>query len=111
MDFSSDATYKYIISFYNVTYYFKDFDKDTPTQYHGFLYYSTTGLFEMIEYMKSNNLSDGFDTERKFNYYMIFGGSGYNKTVYSNGNMYMDESYSTLHEAMHAMGITKKDNI
>ena len=111
MDFSSNATYKYIISFDNVTYYFKDFGAGSPTQYHGFLYYSTTGLFEMIEYLKSNNLSDGFDTDRKFNYYMTFDGSGYNKTVYSNGNMYINDSYSTLHEAVHAMGITKNDNI
>lgn len=34
MDFSSDATYKYIISFDNVTYYFKDFGEGSPTQYH-----------------------------------------------------------------------------
>jgi hypothetical protein len=111
MDFSTNATYKYIISFGNVTYYFKDFGAGSPTQYHGFLYYSTTGLFEMIDYLKSNNLSEGFDTERKFNYYMTFDGSGYSKTVYSNGNMYINDSYSTLHEAVHAMGITKNDNI
>lgn len=111
MDFSTNATYKYIISFDNVTYYFKDFSAGSPTQYHGFLYYSTTGLFEMIDYLKSNNLSEGFDTERKFNYYMTFDGSGYSKTVYSNGNMYINDSYTTLHEAVHAIGITKNDNI
>ena len=111
MDFSSNSTYKYIISFGNVTYYFKDFGAGSPTQYHGFLYYNTTGLFEMIDYLKSNNLNEGLDTERKFNYYMTFDGSGYNKTVYSNGNMYINDSYSTLHEAVHAMGITKNDNI
>ena len=111
MDFSSNTTYKYIISFDNVTYYFKDFGAGSPTQYHGFLYYSTTGLFEMIDYLKSNNLNEGLDTERKFNYYMTFDGSGYNKTLYSNGNMYINDSYSTLHEAVHAMGITKNDNI
>ena len=76
MDFSSNTTYKYIISFDNVTYYFKDFGAGSPTQYHGFLYYSTTGLFEMIDYLKSNNLNEGLDTERKFNYYMTFDGSG-----------------------------------
>ena len=111
MDFSTNATYKYIISFGNVTYYFKDFSAGSPSQYHGFLYYSTTGLFEMIDYLKSNNLNEGLDTERKFNYYMTFDGSGYNKTLYSNGNMYINDSYSTLHEAVHAMGITKNDNI
>ena len=33
---------------------------------------------------------------------MIFDGSGYNKTLYSNGNMYINDSYFTLHEAVHA---------
>ncbi|MBQ3490873.1 MAG: hypothetical protein IJA86_09820 [Clostridia bacterium] len=111
MNFSSDATYKYIISFDNVTYYFEDFSAGSPSQYHSLLYYSTTGLFEMIEYLKSNNLNEGLDTERKFNYYMTFDGSGYSKTLHSNGNMYINNSSSTLHEAVHAMGITKNNNI
>ena len=111
MDFSSDATYKYIISFGNVTYYFKDFDAGSPSQYHSLLYYSTTGLFEMIDYLKSNNLNEGLDTERKFNYYMTFDGSGYSKTLHSNGDMYINDSSTALHEAVHAMGITKNDNI
>ena len=111
MDFSSNATYKYIISFGNVTYYFKDFSAGSPSQYHSLLYYSTTGLLEMIEYLKSNNLNKGLDTERKFNYYMTFDGSGYSKTLHSNGNMYINNFSSTLHEAVHAMGITKNNNI
>ena len=111
MDFSSNATYKYIISFGNITYYFKDFSAGSPSQYHSLLYYSTTGLLEMIEYLKSNNLNEGLDTERKFNYYMTFDGSGYSKTLSSNGNMYINDSSSTLHEAVHAMGITKNNNI
>lgn len=111
MDFYSDAMYKYIISFDNVTYYFKDFGAGSPSQYHGFLYYSTTGLFKMIEYMKDNNLSEGFDIDRKYNYYMTFDGSGYSKTLYSTGNMYINDSYSTLHEAVHAMGVTENENI
>ncbi len=111
MDFSSNSTYKYIISFGKVTYYFKDFTAGSPTQYHGFMYYSTTGLFDMIEYMKANNLSDGLDTERKFDYYMTFDGSGYSITMLSNGKMYINDSYSALHEAVHAMGINNVDNI
>ncbi len=111
MDFSSDATYKYIISFDNLTYYFKDFSAGSPAQYHGFLYFNTIGLFEMIEYMKSQNLGEWFETDRKFDYYMTFDGSGYSKTVYTTGNMYINESNSALHEAVHAMGITKNDNI
>lgn len=111
MEFASDSTYKYIISFDNVTYYFKDFGAGSPTQYHGFLYFSTTGLFDMIEYLKSNKLSDGLDTDRDFNFYMTFDGSGYSKTVYADGSMYINDGYSTLHEALHAMGINKNDNI
>ena len=111
MDFSSDSKYKYIISFDKVTYYFEDFDAGSPAQYHGFLYYSTQGLYKMIEYLRSNGLDEGLDTDRNFNYYMTLNTSGYSKTVYSSGDMYMNDSYSTLHEAMHAMGITQKNNI
>ena len=111
MDFKSDSTCKYIMSFDNVTYYFKDFSAGSPAQYHGFLYFSTTGLRDMIEYLKSNNLSEGLNTERKFNYYMTFNGTNYSKTDLSNGNIYINDSYSTLHEAIHAMGITNLDNI
>ncbi len=111
MDFSSNTQHKYIFSFGNVTYYFKDFDAGSPTQYHGFIYYNTTGLLKMIDHLKNNGLSEGLNTERKFNYYMIFDGSGYNKTLYSNGDMYINDSYYMLHEAVHAMGITKNDNI
>lgn len=111
MEFSSDSTYKYIISFGNITYYFKNFGVGSPSQYHGFLYYSTTGLYDMIEYLKANNLSDGLDTEREFNFYMTFDGSVYSKTIQADGSMYINDGYSTLHEALHAMGITKKDNI
>ena len=65
----------------------------------------------MIAYMRENGFDKGLDTEREFNYYMTFDGSGYSKTVYENGNMVIDDSYSALHEACHAMGITEKDNI
>lgn len=111
--YDAKSSYPNVITFGNVTYYFKDFGAGSPAQYHGFLYFSTTGLIEMIEYMKDNHFSDGLDTERKFNYYMTFDGSGYSKTLYANGDMYINESYSTLHEAVHAMGIgmKEKDNI
>jgi hypothetical protein len=88
MDFKSDSTCKYIMSFDNVTYYFKDFSAGSPAQYHGFLYFSTTGLRDMIEYLKSNNLSEGLDTERKFNYYMTF--NGIKTSIYSDGT-YIEE--------------------
>ncbi len=111
MDFSSNKTYKYIFSFDNITYYFKDFGSGSPAQYHGFLYYSTLGLREMAEYINENDKSGLFDTEREFNFYMTFDGSGYSRTVYSTGDMYINDSYSTLHEAVHSMGIKTNANI
>ncbi len=111
MEFSSNKTYKYIISFDNITYYFKDFSAGNPAQYHGFLYYSTFGLHEMIGYIKDIDTSGIFDTEWNFNFYMTFDGSGYSKTVISTGDMYINDSNSTLHEAVHAMGIRTYDNI
>ena len=59
----------------------------------------------MIDYMKSNNLCEGLDTGRDFNYYMTFDGSGYSKTITATGDMYINNASSTLHEAVHAMGI------
>ncbi len=111
MDFSSNKTYKYIFSFDNITYYFKDFGAGSPAQYHGFLFYSTFGLQEMIGYIKDTDTSGIFDTECDFNFYMTFDGSGYSKTVISTGDMYINDSNSTLHEAVHAMGIKIYNNI
>ena len=111
MDFLSNTTYKYIISFDNVTYYFKNFDVGTPTQYHGFLYFNTVGLYKMLNYLEENKLDEGLDTNREFHYYMLFDGSGYSQTRYPSGNMYINDFSSALHEAVHAMGVTKNDNI
>lgn len=111
MDFSSNTTYKYIISFDNVTYYFKNFDVGSPTQYHGLLYFNTVGLYKMLNYLEENELDEGLDTNREFHYYMLFDGSGYSQTRYPSGNMYINDFSSALHEAVHAMGVTKKDNI
>lgn len=111
MDFESNSLYKYIMSFDNVTYYFKDLDYLAIPQYHGFLYFSTTGLFEMIDYLESNELDRGLDTDRQFKYYMTFDDIGYSVTRFSSGDMYINDLYSTLHEAVHAMGIQTIDNI
>ena len=111
MDFSSNKTYKYIISFDNVTYYFEDFSSGTPAQYHGFLYYNTRGLRKMIEYLNENAPSEILDTDRDFEFYMTFDGSVYSKTIISTGKMYINDSSSGLHEAVHAMGIVTYDNI
>ncbi|MBE6896395.1 MAG: hypothetical protein E7477_04770 [Ruminococcaceae bacterium] len=109
MKFSSNALYKYIMTFDNVTYYLKDIDSGAPQEYHGFLFYSTTGLFELIDYLKENNLSDGLDTERDFKYYVLFDEKS-SHTSYSSGDMYINNSDITLHEAMHAMGVTTLKN-
>lgn len=111
MDFSSSSEYKYIIKFDRATYYFKDFSLGSPTQYHMFLYCNTVGLHEMIEYLKENELDAGLDTEREFNFYMTLDGSTVSRTSFPGGNMYINDFYSALHEAMHAMGIRDNGNI
>ena len=111
MDFSSNAKYKYIISFENVTYYFKDFDAGSPTQYHGLLYFNTVGLYKMLAYLEENELDEGLDTNREFHYYMLFDGSGYSQTRYPSGNMYINDFSSALHESVHALGIRENGNL
>ena len=111
MDFSSNTTYKYIISFDNVTYYFKNFDVGSPTQYHGLLYFNTVGLYKMLNYLEENELDEGLDTNREFHYYMLFDGSGYSQTRYPSGNMYINDFSNALHESMHALGIRGSDNL
>ena len=110
MDFSSNDQYKYIISFDKITYYFKDFNAGNPTQYHGLLYFSTAGLHDMIEHLKENQLTEGLAINRRFNFYMTFDGSGFSKTTYSNGNMYINDFSTALHEAVHALGIGGQSN-
>jgi len=105
MDFSSNDTYKYVITFDNVSYYFKDLSVGSPSQYNGFLYHNTTGLYKMIEYIKSNGLEESFDTDRQFNYYMTFDVGKNSFTLFQSGDMYVNDSSTALHEAVHAMGI------
>jgi len=111
MEFSSDDTHPYIITFDHVTYYFKDFGAGSPTQYHGLLYFTTTGLYEMTDYLRENNLAEGLDTDRDFHFYMTFDGSALSRTVYPSGDIYINEAASTLHEAMHAMGIRNSNHV
>lgn len=109
MDFDSDENYKYIITFDNVSFYFEDFSDGVPAQYHGFLYYSATGLFEMIDYISSQPWRDLFNTDRQFNYYIIYD-SSISVTRYATGDIYLSSLGSVLHEAVHAMGITNENN-
>jgi len=111
MDFSSNAKYKYIISFDKVTYYFKDFDAGSPTQYHGLLYFNTVGLYKMLAYLQENELEEGLDINREFHYYMTLDGSGYSRTRYPSGNMYINDFSSALHESVHALGIRENGNL
>lgn len=111
MDFSSTEKYPYIISFDKITYYFEDFSIGSPAQYHGFLYFNTSGLYEMIKYLTDNGLNDELDTDREFNFYMVFDGSTYSQTKYPSGDMYISDHSSALHEAVHALGIRKDEHI
>ena len=108
MEFATDAAsgYPYVISFGNVTYCFKEFG--TPTQYNGFLYYSTKGLSDLIQYLRDHRLDEHLDTERDFRYYVSFEGGSSSRTVAATGEIYLHDSYSALHEAMHAMGVGLK---
>jgi len=111
MDFSSNATYQYIISFDNVTYYFKDFGAGSPSQYHALLYFNTVGLYKMLDYLKENELEEGLDTDREFHYYMLFDGSRYSQTRYPSGDMYINDFSAGLHESVHALGIRDNGNL
>jgi len=111
MELSSDETYEYIMTFDNVTYYFKDFSEGPPALYNQLLYYNTNALWDMIEYLKDNNLDARLNTERHFDYYMTFDVTEPSLTDYNTGNMYINDGASTLHEAVHAMGVYTLNNI
>lgn len=105
-DVNSDEKYEYVITVGGVTYYIPDFSYGSPAQYHGFLYFNTDGLSDMIEYIEGTAFADIVDSDREFNYYIDFSTQGgYSKTVYKTGNMTLRDSYSGLHVAVHAMGI------
>ncbi len=111
VDFSSDETYKYILTFDNVTYYYKDFNVGALSQYNAVMYFGTTGLWKMIHYLQEQNLTDRFDTDRAFHYYMTLETGKPSVTTYKDRNMYINAANNLLHEAVHAMGISTDDNI
>ena len=105
-DVRSEDEYKYVITIDDVTYYIPDFSYGDPAQYHGFLYYNTDGLYDMIEYIEGTPFADIVDSGRKYDYYVNFSAQGgYSRTNYQTGNMSLADSYSGLHEALHAMGV------
>jgi len=105
-DVFSDGYYDYVITIGNVRYYFKDFSAGTPAQYHGFLYYNTDGLSDMIEHIEATPFADMVDTDRSFKYIIAFDRQlEFSRTDNETGDMTLRDSYSGLHEAMHAMGI------
>ncbi len=116
MSFSVDDTdgaefpYEYVWD--HIHYYFKNFDAGSISGYHSTLYYTTTGLQKMVQYMDSLNAGDLLDTDREFHFYMTLNG-GASKTTPSNGHMYINVGVSALHEAVHSMGIglTERRNI
>ena len=109
-DFSSDNQFPYIFTFGNVHYHFKHFDDGPIAAYHGILYYSTTGLGKLIDYVEGLDDADLFNTDREFHYYMTLEG-GASHTRYATGNMYINTRETTLHEAVHAMGIHLKNHL
>ena len=108
---AENENYKYAIAFDGVTYHFKNFQSGSPRAYHAFLYYNTTGLEKLLQYLKDNRLDDGLDTARTFDYYLAFDELTYSVTKFASGNMYLNTTGAALHEALHAMGITQKDHI
>ncbi len=111
MRFSSTEEYPYIMSFGSVTYYFKDFGEGTPTLYHSYLYHTTTGLHNMIAYLKGHGLDEYLNTERDFHFYMILDVGSPSQTKHGTGDMIINDGASALHEAMHAMGLSSHSNI
>ncbi len=111
MTFSSDDTYKYIMTFGKAVYCFEDFTEGPPALYHGFLYYNTAGLEKMIDYLRENGLDTGLDTERTFEFIMTLDVTEPSVTDYETGRMTVNDSHSALHEAVHAMGVNKTEHL
>ena len=108
MDCTSDNDYKYNITIDNVTYHFDDLGSNSISQYHAFIYYNFNGLTDLIEFIKTNALTEYFDINRHFNYYLLFDSysedvSSY--TIYETGDMYVYSYDTALHETVHSMGI------
>ncbi len=108
--------YPYHIAFDNIHYYFKDFktgyDFDyKPFHFHEYMYKNTQGLIKMIEKINELGLSEYFNTERDFHYYMELGDGLISYTTFKDGKMYITDITTSLHEAVHAMGIGSSQNI
>ena len=109
-DMSSENQFPYVFTIDNIHYHFENFDDGPISAYHGILYYSTTGLGKLIEYVEGLEDADLFNTDREFHYYMTLDG-GASHTRYATGNMYINTRETTLHEAVHAMGIHLKNHL
>ena len=107
MKLSSTKDYPYVITLDNTTYYYKDFNAGTISQYHAVMYYNTTAISELTDFLKKNQIEDHFQTGIHLRYYMTFE-VGQPSYTLSNGSIYINDSSALLHETMHAMGIGKK---
>lgn len=108
MDCTSDDEFKYNITIDNVTYHFNNLGSNSISQYHAFIYYNYNGLNDLIEFIKTKDLTEFFDINRHFNYYLLFDSysedvSSY--TIYETGDMYVYSYDTALHETVHSMGI------
>lgn len=111
MTCTSNETYKYVLSFDNATYYFKDFPIGY-WPYHGTLYYKIVSLNKMIAYLNENALSEWLETGRHFHYYMTLDSGSASRTLHNKTrDMYINDFHHMLHETIHAMGITDDRNV
>jgi len=109
---NTDKDFPYKITLDSCVYYFKDLMPNgniSPT--HGFLYYNTRGLYNLIKTLDENGLNKYFDTAKEFQYYMTFSNSTLSKTDFNSGKMYINDFSAALHESLHAMGIKNKENL
>lgn len=104
MTLSSDKDFPYVLTLDNASYYFKNFALGTATQYRGMIYQNTVGLESMIAYLKETLPNARLNTDQTFRFYMTFDGTGLSFTL-PDGRMSINDSYSMLHESLHAMGI------
>ena len=114
MDFSADdaeaSEFPYIFTIDNIHYHFENFNDDSISAYHSFLYYNTTALRSMVQFLEGKDIHGRLDADREFHFYMTMEG-GMSHTTYADGKMYINDGGAALHEAVHAMGIHLKNHI
>lgn len=109
---TNDKDFPFKITLDFCTYFFKDLMPNgsiSPT--HGFLYYNTKGLNNLIKALEEKGLNKYLDSNKEFHFYMTFSDSPLSKTDFQSGKMYINDFSAALHESLHAMGIKNKENL